>query len=315
GRERHGFFDMDVFGDYWHREGLSLQSVDGRVDVKNTLRDLRMTQFLRDVRSLPVEKFDAVVCDYEPVSAWAARLAGVPSIGVGHQYALGGQAPSAGLDPTLSVLLRAFAPVNHRLGLHWQPYAEHIAPPIVDTRMVPTESSGRVVVYLPWEAQDKTTAMLKRLRGYEFVQFSGKLEDGQDGNVHLRKANVKGFKQELCGARGVICNAGFELVSEALFLGKPVLAKPVLGQGEQQGNAVALEQAGLGRRAQTLELSGIADWLARPRSVEAQAYPNVAIEIAQWLQRGQWADTATLAASLWSEDLLLNATPPRLLSA
>lgn len=307
GRAPQAFFGMEVFGDWWHREGLTMASRNGRVVVADTLRQLRLGRFLADVRALPVEQFDAVVCDYEPVAAWAARLRGVPSIGVGHQYALGGQAPAAGPDPTLSVLLRAFAPAEHRLGLHWQPYAGHIAPPIVDTRLAPTAKSGRVVVYLPWERQDKVTAMLKRLRGYDFVQFSGELRDGRDGNVQLRRANLAGFKRELCAARGVICNAGFELVSEALYLGKPVLAKPVQGQGEQQGNAVALERAQLGRRLQELDLARIADWLARPRRVPPQRYPDVAQALAAWLPLGRWHDTEALAGSLWSDELRLGA--------
>lgn len=299
GRDQKSLFDMGIFGDYWHREGLTVQSSNGRVDTASTFRELRMTQFMRDVRALKVEAFDVVVCDYEPVTAWAARLAKVPCVGIGHQYGLGGQAPRAGLDPTLAVLLRYFAPVDHRIGLHWQPYDNHIAPPIVDTNMRVTSKTGRIVVYLPWEQQSKVTALLKRLRGYEFVQFSGSLQDGQSGNVHLRKANLKGFKAELCGARGVICNAGFELVSESLFLGKPVLVKPIAGQGEQMSNAVALEQAGLGRRMAELDLSCIANWLARPNKLESQPYPDVANHFSQWLLAGDWNNPSDLTEKLW----------------
>jgi len=301
GRERESLFAMESFGDYWHKTGLSMHSQQGRVRVKETLRELKMTQFMRDVRALPTDKFDVVVSDYEPVTAWAARLSAVPCIGLGHQYGLGGQAPRASLDPALAVLLRYFAPADHRIGLHWRPYAEHIAPPIVDTKMNLSADTGRILVYLPWEKQSKVTAMLKRLRGYEFVQFSSSLKDGQSANVHLRKASLAGFKQELCGARAVICNAGFELVSEALYLGKPVLAKPIAGQGEQLSNALALEQSGLGRRMADLDLSTIADWLAQPVLVESQNYPNVAEHFSDWLLGGQWSDTAAFAKPLWGD--------------
>lgn len=43
-----------------------------------------MTQFMRDVRALKVEASEVAVCDYEPVTAWAARLAKVPCVGIGH---------------------------------------------------------------------------------------------------------------------------------------------------------------------------------------------------------------------------------------
>ena len=58
-----------------------------------------------------------------------------------------------------------------------------------------------------------------------------------------QKANIDGFKRDLATARGVICNTGFELISECLQWGKPVL-RPLAKQMEQLSNAAALEQLG-----------------------------------------------------------------------
>ena len=46
--------------------------------------------------------------------------------------------------------------------------------------------------------------------------------------------------QAVRGCAGVVCNSGFELISECLQLGKTVLTRPVLGQMEQMSNAFAL---------------------------------------------------------------------------
>ena len=52
------------------------------------------------------------------------------------------------------------------------------------------------------------------------------------------------FKLDLRASAGVICNAGFELISECLQWGKPVLTRPLAGQMEQRSTAEALRQLG-----------------------------------------------------------------------
>ena len=54
------------------------------------------------------------------------------------------------------------------------------------------------------------------------------------------------FITALSGCRGVITNAGHQLLSEALHLEKPILAIPMEGQFEQKLNAEMLKQSGRG---------------------------------------------------------------------
>ena len=57
---------------------------------------------------------------------------------------------------------------------------------------------------------------------------------------------MDGFLHDLAGAKAVIANAGFSLVSEALHLGKPYLAIPVKNQFEQTFNAYYVDKLGYG---------------------------------------------------------------------
>jgi uncharacterized protein (TIGR00661 family) len=57
---------------------------------------------------------------------------------------------------------------------------------------------------------------------------------------------MEGFLRDLAGAKAVIANAGFSLVSEALYLGKPYLAMPVKSQFEQTFNAYYVDKLGYG---------------------------------------------------------------------
>ena len=60
----------------------------GGIDYFNTLRSLDHKRLVKEVRELPVEDYNLVINDFEPVSAWAARLKDVPSIALSHQSAL-----------------------------------------------------------------------------------------------------------------------------------------------------------------------------------------------------------------------------------
>jgi len=52
------------------------------------------------------------------------------------------------------------------------------------------------------------------------------------------------FTDSLAKSKGLICSAGFEGPSEAMFLGKKVLLSPISGQYEQAANAVCAEREG-----------------------------------------------------------------------
>ena len=87
GREADQFFDMEGFGAYRLCQGFTLAIENGRLDTLGTLRRLAPRRFLREVRALDLEPYDLVITDFEPVTAWAARLRHKPSVGIGHQYA------------------------------------------------------------------------------------------------------------------------------------------------------------------------------------------------------------------------------------
>src|SRR5207248_1222864 len=72
------------------------------------------------------------------------------------------------------------------------------------------------------------------------------------------------FFELLAGARAVVCNGGYTLLAEALYLGKPILSVPLRHQGEQELNAAYLTALGLGESARELDASTIRRFLRRP---------------------------------------------------
>ncbi len=60
------------------------------------------------------------------------------------------------------------------------------------------------------------------------------------------------------------------MMSEAVYLHKPLLTVPVIGQFEQEINALYLEQLGYGMYAKALDASVLAEFLSRvPKCAEA----------------------------------------------
>lgn len=299
GRPRERLFDMEPFGHYRYRRGLTFATQAGRLRRLDTLRTNDFRQFFYDVRHLDLSPFDLVVTDYEPVVAWAARRAGVRSIGIGHQYAFGPATPVSGGDLVSRLIMRRFAPVAVPVGLHWHPYAANVLPPILDLPPLAERSGDHVLVYLPFEDQEEVTRLLQGIPGQRFVQYANGLRAGIAGNVVHKPTSTATFKLDLRASAGVICNAGFELISECLQWGKPVLTRPLAGQMEQLSNAEALRQLGYATVLNKLATALVADWLHAAPATPALRFPDVSSALAGWLAVGAGAGLEDLWRQLW----------------
>jgi len=174
-------------------------------------------------------------------------------------------------------------------------------PPILDLPPLESgDSNDHVLVYLPFENQDTVTRWLQQFDRFRFKQYSPDLDDGIVGNVSRHKANIAGFKCDLASARGVICNSGFELISECLHWHNPVLSKPLASQMEQQSNAAALLELGYATVMDSLDSQLTSNWLARPPAAPDVHFNNVADHLAKWLAGGALAGVDILCATLWS---------------
>ena len=301
GRSKDKLFDMEIFGDFYHREGLTFVTESGSINYVQTALNNDFVTFARDIATLNLDQFDVIISDFEPVTAWAANLQLKPLIATGHQYAFGENTPVAGENFIAKSVMKMFAPSKVSIGQHWHPYNYNILPPIVDTSLNSKPPHGAFVVYLPFENQKRVTQLLQRFKRYQFIQYSSELEDGQQGNVTLRKASHEGFKRDLCGAKGVICNSGFELNSECLHLGIPVLTRPVSGQMEQLSNAKALKQLGYAEVMNQVNSHVIGRWLQRNHAVNPRKMPDVAEHLVRWILSGQWHKPEQLSHKLWKE--------------
>ncbi|MGI1679930.1 MAG: glycosyltransferase [Cellvibrionaceae bacterium] len=301
GRPRDQYFDMEVFGDWQSLSGLTFTVEKGKVKPIATLTNSHPIQLIKDIKSIPVEDYDFVITDFEPVVAWAAHKKKVQCLGIGHQYAFQYPIPKKDNNPVTQTIMNKFAPTTHSIGLHWYHFQQPILPPIVDVleEEILVEKD-KIIVYLPFEDPDLVRKWLEKLTDYQFLYYGAFVAKKTVGNIHFNPVSRIGFQRDLARSAGVISNAGFELASESLSLGKKILAKPLHGQMEQASNALALSQLELGVATQKLSEGVIRDWLDNFEAKKIN-YPDVAKHIAQWIMAGDLSSQDSLIENLWAQ--------------
>ncbi|WP_281213762.1 MJ1255/VC2487 family glycosyltransferase [Shewanella insulae] len=301
GRDSQRYFDMQCFGEYRAQPGLTFATQNGCVSIAKTALQNSLSALVKDVRGLDLSGYDLVLNDYEPVSAWAARIQGVPSIGVSHQAALQYDVPKVGNGWFNQMLLNYFAPVDRSLGCHWHHFGFPLLPPFVEVGEAVAYNSHDILVYLPFESPEDINNLLKEFGEYRFHVFhgSGAPKDCAD-NLIWSGFSREGFKAKLAQCGGVIASAGFELASEALTLGKKLLVKPLHGQFEQLSNVAALELLGAAESMKWLDPAAVKRWLRASRP-EPIAYPQVGDALVSWLKQGNWHQGEQLCQELWQQ--------------
>lgn len=222
----------------------------GGVDIWLTAKKLKLFQLIRDINRLPIEDYDLVVNDFEPVSSWACKLKRKPCIGLSHQAAVMAEnapQPAKG-DLKGELVLKYYAPVTDAYGFHFRRYANNIFTPVIrrEIRDIAPTDNGHYTVYLP-AYDDK--ALVEHLSHFTEVQWQVFSKHNKEAfsfkNVHIQPIENNAFIKSMASSTGVLCGAGFEGPAEALFLGKKLMVIPMQSQYEQQCNAAAAAQIGV----------------------------------------------------------------------
>lgn len=301
GRPADKLFDMQPFGDYTVRQGLTFIVEQGQVRKLKTCLNNNLTRFYRDIRHLELSGYDLIISDFEPVTAWAARLQGKPSIGIAHQYAFEHNLPGPDIKYAMLPGTRLFAPVSLAIGLHWHQFNAPILPPLISPPSPdqPVEQD-KILVYLPFEPPEQILRWLQPLKDYRFYVYCDTPHIQQRQHIRLCPFSRENFPRDMQSSAGVIANSGFGLASEVLQTGKKLLTKPLNGQPEQRSNAAILKHLQLADSFEHFSADIFASWLDKPAPV-AQKYPDVAGALACWIADNCQTPVASLSEQLWSE--------------
>ncbi|WP_432744880.1 MJ1255/VC2487 family glycosyltransferase [Methylobacter sp. G7] len=301
GRPADKYFDMEVFNGYQSRTGLTFHTEKGQVSYLKTALDAKPITFIKDIKSLDLSGYDLVISDFEPVTAWAAKSRKIPVLGIGHQYAFNHKIPREGSDPIANQVMKYFAPADKGVGLHWHHFGQPILPPIIDTPETPKNIiMNKIIVYLPFEDPHEVIRLLSPFDNFDFHLYSPEPVPSTFGHISCNPLSRDGFQKDLYDCAGIISNAGFELASESLQMGKKILAKPLHAQMEQISNAAALQQLGYGHIMHDMSSSIIEHWLHDNRAVQI-TYPNIAKVLVHWIQDGMPEMNTEFIEAIWNK--------------
>ena len=301
GRPKEQYFDMEIFGDYQTRNGLTFAVEKGHINYYQTVHDAHLGRVLQEVKELDLTPYDLVISDFEPITSWAAKRQNKSVLGLGHQYAFRYRIPRQGHDPIAEQVLKHYAPANKSIGLHWHHFNQPIFPPIIETRSdTPPTIKNKIVVYLPFEDQTEVEQLLAPFTDFNFHLYAPTPLQSKYTHIQGYGLSRDGFQNDITDCGGIISNAGFELPSECLQLGKKILVKPIQGQMEQQANAKALEKLGYGQRMKQLDKNIVEHWLYNTKAV-CVVFPNTAEIIAQWIKDGLPNIDSTFINNIWQQ--------------
>jgi uncharacterized protein (TIGR00661 family) len=257
----------------------------GGIDFWQTYKNVDTKKLIKEIKSIPVEQYDIIINDFEPISAWAGRLKKVPVIALSHQSAVfHKKSPKSKKFNWLERLtMKWYAPAKHHYGFHFERYHKNIFTPVIrdEIRRQQPSNKGHYTVYLPAYSDKKMIKVLAQFKNVKWHVFSKHSKEAYvANNILISPIHNEKFIESLVSSKGVLCGAGFEAPAEALFLKKKLMVIPMKTQFEQKCNAKALKKMGVLviKKLSTKYTNQIKEWLLDDRIIEV-GYPDMTAEI------------------------------------
>jgi uncharacterized protein (TIGR00661 family) len=265
---------------------------------------------------------DLIVNFFEPLMGVynLMRPHPVPVLAVGHQYMI--EHPRFVKDkPFQQFGMRQYVRIagarSSRLALSFYPAAESpgffVSPPILRRQLFelhPDPQGNHLQVYLlnhgyapeiiRWHMKNRHVPI------HCFYDKPGAPAEEQiDTTLTFHRIHGEKFLQMMASCRGVACTAGFESVSEAAYLGKPLLMVPVENHLEQYLNSLDAERTGIGRSDTAFHLSRLLEpaneqatgrfrrWVDQAETIAMRA-----VEETAWLRTTAVRSTTVLSAHI-----------------
>ena len=235
----------------YRSKGFSLfYTCKGKLNFKRTFFSFAPLRIRKEVRELPVEKYDLVLNDFECITSLACAAKKIPSVNFGHQASFySSRTPRPAQRNIIGEwILRNYARADLNIGLHFKQYDDFIFPPVIKKEINEAQpvNQNYITVYLPSYCESVMERFFHPLDHYRFQIFSFETkQQRRSKNIMFLPVDKHLFNRSLIACTGIITGGGFETPAEALKLQKKLMVIPIRGQYEQQCNAAALQQMGI----------------------------------------------------------------------
>lgn len=219
-------------------------------------------------------KPNIIISDFENYASMLSKLMNIPLISLDNIHMLTqceyDYPPHHRADMltakavTKSYILR---PKRHIITTFFYPPLKHpnmtaLYPPVLREEIMKLEPVGgdHVLVYQTAESSINLMEELKKL-DYKFIVY-GFNKDEVDGNLTYRAFNEEQIFEDMRTAKAIIVNGGFTMISEAIYLKKPIYCTPAHKNFEQILNGFYVEKLGFGESHDDLDVKKIESFLA-----------------------------------------------------
>jgi len=257
----------------------------GGVDLKKTYKKNNLRGLFFEIDDVPVELYDLVINDFEPVTAWACELKNIRCVALSHQSAvLNKSVPQPNESDFLGrAILKNYAPSSVQYGFHFKSYDSNIYTPVIrqQVRNCKIANKGHYTVYLPAYDDKRIIKVLSNFENVQWQVFSKhNKKHFKEMNISIQSINNDDFVSSMASSEGILCGAGFETPAEALFMNKKLLVIPMKGQYEQQCNAAALSEMGVPviKSLNLKHKEKIQEWIENDLRIQVD-YPNITEQI------------------------------------
>ena len=271
-------------------KGLSFYfGKSGGINFLKTFQKNSSKDVIKEIKNFPVENYDLVINDFEPISAWACKRKEVKIVSLSHQAALlSKKAPRPKIiDPFGEWMLKNYAPVKKYVGFHFEEYDKNIFTPVIRNaiRQAKVTDDGHYTVYLPAYDDKKLVQRLLKLSKIKWHIFSKHTKKPYHvGRISVFPVSGIDFIESVVSSSGVLCGAGFETPAEVLHLNKKLLVVPMKSQYEQHCNAAALKKLGVPvlKKIKKKSVKKIAQWLEEAKPLNL-SFPDVTADAVEHL--------------------------------
>lgn len=259
--QQYGEVDIFLSGDNAHlplngpvkyrSKGISLfYNCNGGLDYWEITRKLSPLRIKREIRDLPVEKYDLVLNDFDYITSAACARKKIPSIHFGHQASFYSEHTPRPVKRSTAGewILTRFVKAAAHTGYHFEKYDTGIFEPVVKKEILEAVplNENHITIYLPSYCEPQLIELFNKFPDHRFQVFSRETTIiREEKNIQFIPVDRDLFTRSMIGCAGIICGAGFETPAEAIHLGKKMMTIPISGQYEQQCNAAGLEKLGI----------------------------------------------------------------------
>ena len=261
-----------------HYRGFTFRyTSSGGIHWLKTLLKNNIFTFVKEVIMAPVNNYDLIINDFDPVTAWACLLRNKKCFALSNQFSLTSKkVPKPNkITQQYVKLMKILVPINYGYGFHFKKFGKNIFHPIIRDKVkyLNSRKGKSFVIYLSSHSIKKICKVLKYFPDKKFHVFSNEIKTKKKlDHITLHPINENIFLKKMAGCRGVITAAGFTTPAEAIYLKKPLLVIPMKSQVEQKCNAFILKKMGITvlDRFNEKKLKKIEKWINKPKLVKIE---------------------------------------------